>query len=408
MFGILSQWGMRSENVRDAFFMQDDAQQHAKDLQTQAQQFNSAPAQYDRLVSIGINPNMAASSVLGYSGVTSPVGGTGISPIPDNGISAMLGSSSAAFEMLQDVLMNKELKQSEAAVNRANARGIDLENEWLPITRETQIRKWDSEISRNSYASLLDDSMKKYYDELGEWVTPLSQSEMIESYSRTFQALANIDLIKEQINTEVSEQAVNYNQVRVGESVINVNDSVITLNEALADEAKARKVLVDRQARHQFYQNLMAYFDVKNRQAISGLPMPDELKEYLIVLKTIGTNQQQQNADNIFKQYFQFSRDLYDEQVNNHWRNWGKNFVNDFGVKDLIPNVIITPGGAGYVPTPGSRGPNTTRSSSAPKRAMPTPSEINPKYMGKVKRNGGIYDKYLQPDGTYSYFPNKH
>lgn len=276
-------------------------------------EFWSERGRYQRMVSMGFNPNLAAASVMGVS--QSP------------GMPAQASSGMEALNEMQRQMYdspaqkaNINMDNSVAHYNDSMKRYIDTQNDWYPISQEAQINLWEAEKANFNH-------LNDYYDALGDKIyTELSLMPMV-SYAEAYERYAKAKQAFADIKRILSEVGVNVEQKRL----IGFQADIAEVDSYVKDVTVAYQVAFE-QLKTQFQNALAKNEDwaLKINEITNGLGFTGDLMLDLALISATGDDGSK-TVDSIFKSMLDVSGKADDLQVEIQKRNYGIKWLMSLG-----------------------------------------------------------------------------
>ena len=374
-------------------------------LGLQNQAFNSETGRYNRLVSLGMNPNLAMASVAGLpSQATAPA-------------QFDTGSVNQALRMMMDApQMKADVNFTEANTDFVKSQKLftDMQSFILPLEFQDKVRLTSATIDKYKSEGKLFDSEASYWSEMAKWVEPMSQAQVSEMNAHALEMQENLNLIKEKVRTEFSQRAANY----ASANSLNANPEYLKALQALTNEQTLTQENITQMMAYDkdtaMYRSIMAMMDKDLRTSINSLPIPDDAKEYFVLASMFGDTTAKQNALDIVDIQGEIDAAAYESQQEVMLHNWGKTFLNGIaGNSGQIVGGIATGATYGFthgMVTNGGKPVGVSGNNANPAVVVPkgSPSGTSNgwKLMGLSKHNSGkVYKKWLKPNGEYYYEP---
>lgn len=147
-----------------------------------SREFSYEEGRYNRLVDMGVNPNVAISSVLGNS---SPIGTPATANLDGLG------------EMLHGIIQqpaqksNINLMDSEAEFNRAQALYTQMKSFYVPLEFAQREKLVNAQIMDLHSNSMMNDALAGKYKQEGLMVVPLASAELAKARSSIMSQIAS-------------------------------------------------------------------------------------------------------------------------------------------------------------------------------------------------------------------------
>lgn len=321
-----------------------------------AREYYSEPERFNRMTSdLGWNPNLAAAAIAGNaSGVTQPA--QAAAPTPQ-----VLGDS--AFSNLFGGMMDRlyDTNEQSARVRELDSRSRfnDIQSFYFPLSFEETKRLNDEQINLWKSHGDYYDAFADYYNEMANWVGPLSAAECADRWANFNESMAQIELIGEkilteqatqdlisaQVGTEYSKQALNYANAELAQS-----ETLLTEQKRLTEVEITN--LRSSEAGKALCEKIMASMDVTLRQSLGGLSLPKDVEEYIVLAGAVGDSLSKHKAEKLVEYQLGLSRRVYDQEVKNQLGNYWNNMLISLGD---IPGDIAGGFGAGFGAAAGAR-----------------------------------------------------
>lgn len=372
----------------------------------------SRAGQYNDLIGLGLNPNMALASVSGSA--SGGVGGTSNPAAPMNDVAGMLfGQIPEQLSRLMNDFVNRgnTLEDTQSKI---------LQNYYYPESHQAQMDFVYAQCDELYHKGLLDDAEARLLREQAMWVAPLSQAQVVDYMSQASEAIERIHKI--------------WSDILVDESVIALNGTQALLNNALAVEAGERskyykeltnttkelgylygsqQSLNDSVAGfYQKYGNLfekqgeLLDFDIGLRQLLDGLPISPDLKDNIVALAA--SDEGSKKAQKLMEKYLSFCSDTYDNNIRNSWRNYWQNFALGIDAGDVLNSA--TQIGVGFInPAYGvakamAGGSNVAGGARASSRVAKASSRLT-NYTPRTRTvNGQVQRSFLNSNGVEMWY----
>lgn len=361
--------------------------------------FYSETGRYNRLVELGMNPNLAMAAVAGA--LSQP---TEAPQVDFSGV----GNASGQFILAKQTGSNINLQDSEAGFYRAKQLQSEMETYLLPLDFDEKVRINDSIIAKAAKEGHLFDEQASYWKETTKWIEPMSQAQISQMIASAQEAMSVVALNAEKIRTEISQQVANYAQAYMN----NANTGYLQALTALTNEQTLSQEYITQKLSHEersaCYKACLDGMDYTLRQSIQGLPIPDDAKEYFVLASVLGDDDAKSKALDIVRLQGEMNGEAFTLQQKNMLDNWGRvtlnkltdapgqmfgGFANGFGYAAgarLFGLSMPTQGG--FIP----QGVNPA----------PAPSGTSNKWinLGRFKfKDGRTGTKFQKPDGKYYY-----
>lgn len=283
-------------------------------LQDKQNDYDSFGSQFDRMISEGVNPNLAAKSLLGGAGTTSNAAPS----VPSSNGSAAAGLSSL-LNMLNPALQVSEMQKNRADAENTETQteGMRIDNFFKPLEKRQGLALLRAETNAAIKKGNLDEKsaqlMQWQYDfnvKVEPWMVQKLQGEAL--------------LISQQIETEIRRTRLTGAQADVAENEINVQNSVINLNNANAGLARANTSLVGEQARLTKFQAQRELINLAYEQFVrAGIPMSVQETEYIVALHRKGMHKE---AERYVDEKVSIAGKVREKEIEGQYS--GKNFLN--------------------------------------------------------------------------------
>lgn len=323
-FQILWQFGMQQWAYQEADETREDQQAFQKEREdiAYARNANQKVDQYDRFLSLGINPNLAADSILGNTG-SQPAQALS-SPSAPTPLSTM-GALNSIFGNMQDTIMNSEKRAAEVENIRADTDKKNVETGLMPrdyqlrlMSTTAQIRSWNESADLAAEQAKLTKEQTDLVKQQNFYYGRLSEAEIKSYQGRTAEAYANAKKALEQVNTEQKQQEFLDSEIAVNRAEIqNLNaDTSVKYQEAYSIEVKTEREKICRD------------FET----ALGGVPLTADAQKYVQKLVNDG------DLDGIHNFYQTIYSTALNQKVgeqNGTGSRWGL----PFGIYQGAPNV---------------------------------------------------------------------
>lgn len=274
----------------------------------ESREFSSEEGRYNRLVDMGVNPNVAVSSVLGNS---SPIGTPAMANLDGLG------------EMLNGIIQqpaqksNINLMDSEAEFNRANALYTQMKSFYVPLDFAQREKLVNAQVMDLHSNSMMNDALAAKYKQEALMVVPLASAELAKARSSIMNQIASAVAYLQQSEL-FSSQADYYDSLTTGQDIQNDIDlstidkqksiivSISKIKAALANDAEWQAIWRD-------YTN--------------GLGLSGDFVQDLAIMKSFP--QYEALSDSIFNSFVNLSNDIQTREVQEANRHWGSYFLNN-------------------------------------------------------------------------------
>ena len=368
----------------------------------QNRNFYSETGRFNRLVDLGMNPNLAMASVAGQPSAPTAA------PEFDT------GSVNESLKMLMEApQMRADVNFTEANTDFVKSQKMftDMQSFLLPLDFQDKVRLTTATIDKFKSEGKLFDSQADYWSEMANWVEPMSQAQISEMKAHALEMQENLNLIREKVRTEISQQASNY----AAANSLNANASYLDALRLLTNEQTLTQQQITQEmtyaVKSELYRSCMLGMDYTLRQSINGLPIPDDAKQYFVIASVLGDDEAKQSALDIFNLQGEINAAAYDFQQDVMLRNWGKTFLNSIAGNSgqIISSAAFA--GANGMLVRGAAGKGYQKKSDIPSATkgnfMPSGTSNKWTFMGTVKNNksGKVYKRWIKPNGEYYYEP---
>ena len=168
-------------------------------------EYNSPEQQLARAMAAGINPNAAVQGISGSSNSSH------VQSSPQSGVSASGPAASAAGSIagsIADLVGNTVNNFWDNKVKRAQATGQDIENQYTPQIRESELRKADAETGNILENTKLTEAERNQIYQSMHILAQKTPYEIQSIIAGINEAVARTGLIEEQTETEGYQQKV--------------------------------------------------------------------------------------------------------------------------------------------------------------------------------------------------------
>lgn len=202
-----------SVQQQNEFNQQKELQQNAQHYQTSREDIaweRSRPGQeFNDLLDLGFNPNLAAQAVLGGASETASTSGSPTAPSVNSGIGALQSMFGQSTQNVVDSFM----KQAQIENLNANTNKTDVETGILPrdfalrqLSTTEQLKVWDKSCEKMSSEVNYNKEMTDLVKQQNLYYGRLSESEIKVREAQVNQAISQASLNLEKINTEKATQ----------------------------------------------------------------------------------------------------------------------------------------------------------------------------------------------------------
>lgn len=270
---IMYQYGMQQWAYQESDLNREDQQAFQAEREDIAydRNINFKADQYQQYLDLGINPNLAADSILGGNH-SSPASALGAPSYPSP-LSTM-GSLSQLFGNMQDTVMNSEKRAAEVENLRADSNKKNVEAGLMPrdyqlrvMSTDAQIRLWNETADKICKEAKLTEQQTELVKQQNMYYGRLTQAEIDSYKAKIAEAYAQANLAMEQLRTEEKKRDVM-------DSEIAVNYSEVAVNRAVEDKTYNESYNVEvRTAREKICRD----FEI----ALGGIPLTVDAQKYV-------------------------------------------------------------------------------------------------------------------------------
>lgn len=280
MMEILFQHGMQNWAYQESDLDREDQQAYQSEREDIAydRNINFKADQYQQYLDLGINPNLAADSILGGNH-SSPASALGAPSYPSP-LSTM-GSLSQLFGNMQDTVMNSEKRAAEVENLRADSNKKNVEAGLMPrdyqlrvMSTDAQIRLWNDTADKVCKEAKLTEQQTELVKQQNMYYGRLTQAEIDSYKAKVAEAYAQANLAMEQLRTEEKKRDVMDSEIAVNYSEVAVNRAIEdkTYNESYNVEVKTDREKICRE------------FET----ALGGVPLTADAQKYIQKLSADG------------------------------------------------------------------------------------------------------------------------
>lgn len=283
---IMYSFGMQQWAYQESDRSREDQQAYQSEREDIAYErnLNEMPNRYQSMLDLGINPNLAADSILGGTGST-PASALSAPQYPSP-LSTM-GSLNQLFGNIQDSLMNSEKRSAEVANLRADTDKKQIEAGLLPrdyqlrvMSTDAQIRLWSATADKYCKEAKLTEVETNLVKQQNIYYGRLSEAEIQSYKAKVAEAYANANLAMEKLRTEEKSR-------KVMDSQIAVNDSQVAVNGAQVQNLGANTDLQYQQAYNTEVNTERVKIAKNFEDSLGGIPLTADAQKYIhsLVLK---------------------------------------------------------------------------------------------------------------------------
>lgn len=272
----------------------------------ESREFSSEEGRYNRLVDMGVNPNVAMSSVLGNS---SPIGSPAMANLDGLG------------EMLNGIIQqpaqksNINLMDSEAEFNRANALYTQMKSFYVPLEFAQREKLVNAQVMDLHSNSLMNDALAGRIKQEALMVVPLASAELAKARSSIMNQIASAVAYLQQSELFSSEGAY-YDSLKTGQDIQNSIDDKTKQDQVdiIVQISKLKSAL----ARDAEWSTLW-------KDHTNGLGLSGDFVQDLAIMKSIPAYAPL--ADTILDKFTYLSNEIQTREVQEANRHWGSYFL---------------------------------------------------------------------------------
>ena len=387
-------------NVTNQRSMLNDQQDFNSAEAEKARDWSSEGARYDRMTSLGFNPNLVAASIMGNAQSVPYAASSPTAPqVPD-----MMSGLQKLLTNMPGVSVEDKKVDAEARHMNLLYDLIEFENGFLPITMQQQIDYWNEYIDGLKKDNSIKDYEIKRLDAYAPYLKPIAAQEYLQSIGNTSRIFAeaekffaeaqvnyaDVDLKKVMQSWYRSEIGLNYRRGRLLfaqeqteyqkafelETQANLNIANQGLVKAQTEVAENQAMLTFQQAFDQFMDN-----QLKSGGEIS---IVGDVMRDLVIMDLTEDGEGKRLCNSILKG----QRTLYDNQIESRWQNYGHEFLMNLG--DEVPGLL-----RGFIPISHynigrktSNQSHTTKGSSAPSKPAVNQTVVKDGHKIRVDSHG--------------------
>lgn len=318
-----------------------------------ARDWSSEPERFDRMTSLGFNPDLAAASIMGNVQSTPYAASSPVAPQTPS----MLDGFQNLLSQLPELSM-KDVK------NDAVVTGINLDNDikrfelgWKPILYTEQVNWYKASIgnilkdtdikefnrqqleARAPYAKML--AAEEYFQAL--YLTDKMFTDVQDVWASVAQKYADVDLkrvVKDWYIHDTrrvdSQTSLNYNLgfQAATQGRLNEQSTLLTIDQQ--GLVKAQTATEEARALAEFQGAVRQFID--NQTKLGGVYIPGDM-----LYDSVMAEYADEDGKFLCKTFLQAERDIYDSYVQSRWKNYKKEFVMNLG--DAVPEFI-----RGFIP----------------------------------------------------------
>jgi len=364
-----------------------------------AREYLSEPERLHRLASLGVNPDLALSSIMGNPQTSSFAAGSPGQVMPSD-----IGNLSNLLGGFTDKMLQEQLNDAQIRNLNSNTTGQDIENGFLPLTLSAQVDYLGAWTEAKVKDGFMSEAMADYYREQIPWVSPLSASECALNYSRVSEAFAAADKFWAEADTQEhlqglydSEKGLNWQAVK--ESIQRTKN--------LETQGKILDIQTETAAYERdetWSQSVMALYDQEWRAKMDGAPFTGDVMLDLFFMRS--TDEGKEFSEKFVKEYFEGSRSLYDFDMQNKMDHYWDNFWLKLGANDVL-DAGSTLGSGALI----GRGRGVGKGLGMQTTPKATPYGMKPekfKSQVRVDSNGKKWKSYQSVDGSVKWAPESY
>lgn len=369
-----------------------------------ARLFASEPERFNRMVKLGFNPDLAASSIMGQSAASVPFSpsSSALGAAPDfSQLGNLLGG-------LPNQLLQQKLQEAQISNLNSSTKYQDIMNGYAPLTMQAQIDYLGAYKDKLVADGKMSDEMASFYNEQTKWIPILSHAEASQRYAETMETFAKIDEIWSQIDVNVAlsgkydaDAALSWQQVKESfERTENLKKEGLILDNRVEQSSYERD--------EAWASSVQAVFDANYRGLMNGMPMSGDAMKDLIFMRA--TPEGREFSNKFIEEYFNGARQLYDFDMENRMNHYWDSFFLSLGADDVTNTVgnlsaaALIARGRGGMPLPS--GMQTTTPPGRPVNRKISSRSAAPSGSGHVRGNPKGMSSYKYHNGKSYKFQN--